>query len=160
MYMDNKIYDALKWIAQYLLPGAATFYFTVGNIWNLPAIEGVVGTIMAVDVFLGAILGLSSMEYQKARLREGDVPLAMGSGADYTPQADTMPWELPSDIYDRIKWLAMIVLPASGTLYLALSGIWGFPYGEEVLGTVAAITTLLGVLLGFSSNQRNKSLKA
>lgn len=53
--------------------------------------------------------------------------------------------------YDILKWVAQYVLPALGTLYFALSGIWGFPYGEEVMGTIVAIDTFLGVILGISS---------
>ena len=58
--------------------------------------------------------------------------------------------------YDILKWIAMYLLPALGTLYFALAGIWGFPYGEEVVGTITAIDTFLGVILGISSAQYNK----
>lgn len=58
--------------------------------------------------------------------------------------------------YDILKWVAQYFLPAVGTLYLALSKIWGFPNGEEVMGTVAAIDTFLGVVLGISSANYNK----
>lgn len=63
--MSNKTYDVLKWIAQILLPALATLYFGLAKIWNLPYPEEVVGTITAVDLFLGALLGLSSIEYKK-----------------------------------------------------------------------------------------------
>lgn len=53
--------------------------------------------------------------------------------------------------YDILKWVALVVLPALGTFYFALSGIWGFPYGEQVVGTITAIDTFLGALLGISS---------
>ena len=59
--------------------------------------------------------------------------------------------------YDVLKWLAMVLLPALGTLYFALAGIWNFPLGEQVLGTIAAIDTFLGVLLGISSAQYNQA---
>lgn len=58
--------------------------------------------------------------------------------------------------YDILKWIAQYFLPAVGALYLALSKIWGFPYGEEVMGTVAAIDTFLGVALGISSANYSK----
>lgn len=60
--------------------------------------------------------------------------------------------------YDVLKWIAMYLLPALGTLYFALAGIWALPYGEEVVGTITAIDTFLGVLLGISSAQYNKTL--
>ena len=59
--------------------------------------------------------------------------------------------------YNVLKWIAMIVLPAFGTLYLTLAGIWGLPYGEEVAGTVAAINTFLGAVLMISTAQYNKA---
>lgn len=58
--------------------------------------------------------------------------------------------------YDILRWITTIVLPAIGTLYFALSGIWGFPYGEQIVGTITAIVTFLGVILGISNVQYNK----
>lgn len=64
---------------------------------------------------------------------------------------------LPDKVYDILKWIAMVVLPAIGTLYFALAGIWGFPFGEEVVGTITAVDTFLGVILGVSTTQYNKT---
>jgi len=63
--LSNKMYDTLKWIAQILLPAAATLYFALSEVWGLPYAKEVVGTISAVDVFLGAVLGISSSMYQE-----------------------------------------------------------------------------------------------
>ena len=63
---------------------------------------------------------------------------------------------LSNKTYDVLKWIAMYLLPALGTLYFALAGIWSFPYGEEVVGTITAVDTFLGVLLGISTAQYNK----
>jgi hypothetical protein len=59
--------------------------------------------------------------------------------------------------YDILKWVALVVLPALGTLYFALSGIWKLPYGEEIVGTITAIDTFLGAILGISTIQYNKN---
>ena len=67
--------------------------------------------------------------------------------------------KLSNKAYDALKWIAMYLLPAIGTLYFALSGIWGLPYGEEVVGTITAVDTFLGVILGISSATYNKSNK-
>ena len=67
MKLSNKTYDILKWIAQYLLPGLGTLYFALVSIWGLPYGEQIVGTITAVDTFLGVILGISTAEYNKAQ---------------------------------------------------------------------------------------------
>lgn len=63
--MSNKVYDALKFVAQIILPALATFYVTLASLWNLPYPEQISGTIMAVDTLLGAILMISSNNYNK-----------------------------------------------------------------------------------------------
>lgn len=72
LQMSNKTYDILKWIAQYLLPASGTLYFAIANIWSLPYGEQVVGTITAIDTFLGVILGISSAAYNKENSSSGD----------------------------------------------------------------------------------------
>ena len=65
MEMDNKVYDVLKWIAQILLPAVATLYFALAQIWGLPYAEQIVGTITAIDAFIGVLLGISTYQYNK-----------------------------------------------------------------------------------------------
>ena len=64
--------------------------------------------------------------------------------------------KLNNKVYDVLKWIALILLPALGTLYFALAGIWGFPYAEQIVGTITAIDTFLGVILGISTTKYNK----
>ena len=64
--------------------------------------------------------------------------------------------KLTNKAYDVLKFIALIVLPAVGTLYFALAGIWGLPYGEQIVGTITAIDTFLGALLGLSTAQYRK----
>ena len=61
-----------------------------------------------------------------------------------------------SKLYDVLKWVAMIVLPALATLYMGLANIWGFPYGEEISGTITLVDTFLGAVLMISTHQYNK----
>ena len=61
--------------------------------------------------------------------------------------------------YDILKYIAQIILPAAGTLYFALAGIWGLPYGEQIVGTLTAIDAFLGAVLKLSSDQYYKGLK-
>lgn len=65
--------------------------------------------------------------------------------------------KLSNKIYDILKWTALYLLPAIGTLYFALAGIWGLPYGEEIVGTITAADTFLGVILGISNAQYKKA---
>ena len=66
---------------------------------------------------------------------------------------------LSDKTYNILKWIALYLLPAIGTLYFALAGIWHFPFGEEVVGTITALDTFLGVILGISSAKYNKENK-
>ena len=66
---------------------------------------------------------------------------------------------LSNRIYDILKYIALIALPAIGTLYFTLSQIWGFPYGEEVVGTIAAVDTFLGTLLQISTAIYKKNVQ-
>ena len=64
--------------------------------------------------------------------------------------------KLPDKIYDVLKWVTMIVLPALATAYVGLASIWGWPYADEVAKTTAVVCTLLGAILGISTAQYNK----
>ena len=63
---------------------------------------------------------------------------------------------ISNSLYDTLKWIVMIVIPALTTAYVGLSGIWGWPYAEEVAKTSAVVCVLLGALLGISTAQYNK----
>ena len=63
---------------------------------------------------------------------------------------------MSNKVYDILKWIAMIVLPASATLYLGLSNVWGLPYGEQVSTTITLVNTFLGTVLMISTHQYNK----
>lgn len=62
---------------------------------------------------------------------------------------------LNDKVYDVLKWITLIVLPACGSLYFGLSGIWGFPHGEEIVGSISVICLFLGSILGISTGQYN-----
>lgn len=69
-------------------------------------------------------------------------------------------FNLSNKVYDILKFIAQILLPALGTLYFALSSVWGstiFPYAEQIVGTITAIDAFLGAILGISSYHYNKS---
>lgn len=68
--MSNKTYDILKWIAQYLLPALGTLYFALARIWGLPYGEQIVGTVAALDTFLGVILGISTAKWKQKNEEE------------------------------------------------------------------------------------------
>lgn len=65
---------------------------------------------------------------------------------------------MSSKTYDILKFIALIVLPALGTLYFALAQIWGLPYGEQIVGTITAIDAFLGAILGVSTASYKKGI--
>lgn len=67
---------------------------------------------------------------------------------------------MPNKVYDILKYITMIFLPAFATLYSALAGIWGLPYGEQIVATIAALTTFMGVTLMVNSANYNAKVKS
>lgn len=61
-----------------------------------------------------------------------------------------MKFTLKDGWYSKLKWLCLIFLPAVSTLYFSIAQIWGLPYGEQILGTIAAVETFIGTLIGIS----------
>lgn len=64
--------------------------------------------------------------------------------------------KIPNKVYDILKWVTMVVIPALATAYVGLSAVWNWPYADEVAKTSAVVCTLLGALLGISTAQYNK----
>lgn len=67
--------------------------------------------------------------------------------------------KLTNKTYNILKWVCLILLPALSTLYWSLSGIWGWPYTEQIIGTIAAVETFLGVIIGISTRTYNEERK-
>ena len=104
--ISNRMYDGLKFVAQIALPAAGTLYFTVAQIWGLPKAEEVVGTVTAVDAFLGVFLGLASKQYDKSSARY-DGALVIENPADgpkmFNLELHTDPYELDKKSEVRFK---------------------------------------------------------
>lgn len=80
---SNKVYDYLKFLALVVLPALATAYFALGGLWDLPNVDEVVGTIVVVDTFLGALLGFSTSQYNKSDARfDGEIVVAPNEVGD------------------------------------------------------------------------------
>ena len=86
--MSNKLYDILKWIAQILLPAIATLYFALAGIWNLPYGEEIVGTITAIDTFIGVLLGISSKTYYNNSQNQIQEPEQVDTGIALNEEFD------------------------------------------------------------------------
>lgn len=105
MYFDNKVYDALKWVAQLLLPALATLYFSIATIWGLPYAEQVIGTITAIGTLLGIVLGISTANYK------GDGTLTI----DLTTMEATVDTELTNMTDKKTVTLKVATVPETAT---------------------------------------------
>lgn len=76
MKMNDKVYDALCWVGKIVLPSLSVFYATLGKIWNLPYVEQIPLTIMAIDVLLNSLLGIANADYYKEQLKEDEGDIA------------------------------------------------------------------------------------
>ena len=65
LLMSDKTYNIMKWIVQYILPGLGVLYAIIAGAAGLPYAEVVLAIVMAVDWFLGVILGISTSQYNK-----------------------------------------------------------------------------------------------
>jgi len=155
MFLTNKVFDTLKWIAQFLLPGLATLYYALSGIWNLPYPKEVVGTIVAFSVFLGALLGITNVQYKDSLYAESKIlsGYSVRTNVIKTFEKGSFPLAMTGDVYEILKWVTLILMPSIGTLYFAVSQLWNLPYGEQVVGTIAALTAFLGLMLGVSTAQ-------
>jgi len=152
MNLSTRAYDILKWITLIVLPALATLYLALAETWNLPYPTEVAGTIAAIDVFLATLMGIS-VGYFRARMstalsRESTQMVAMENGA----------WIFDQNLYKSLTWVAQVLLPGLTALYWALSALWPLPAPNEVVSTLTALDTFLGLILGFSSAQYMKSI--
>ena len=82
---NNKAYDLIKFVALVLLPALGALYFGVAQIWGLPHADEVVGTIVVVDTFLGALIGVTAQQYKNSDARfDGHIQVAPGENEDTT----------------------------------------------------------------------------
>lgn len=151
MILTNRIYDLLKWVTLILLPALSVLYMALAPLWNLPYPTEIAATIAAVDVFLAVLLGISTNTF---KVNNPMYRLNLVKLAGDTDQN----WVLSTPMYDTLTWIAQIFLPALAALYAGLSGVWGLPYSEQIVGTIVALDTFLGLLLGFSTAEFHKKV--
>lgn len=151
MILTNKMYDILKWITLILLPALSVLYMALSPIWGLPYSMEISATIAALDVFLATILSISTNTFKinNPMYRLNLVKLA----GDFNNT-----WIMSTQVYDILTWVAQIFLPATAALYAAISGVWGLPYTDQVVGTIVALDTFLGLVLGFSTAEFHKKV--
>jgi len=101
-FLPSKVYDFLKFVAQIALPAVGTFYATVSGLNHWPNTEEVVGTIMAVDLLLGTLLGLSTLAYNKSDDRfDGEINVVEHPDGKTVMDMQLNKHEDPTDIKDE-----------------------------------------------------------
>ena len=73
MIFPDKVYNILKWICMIALPAIATLWFTLGKIWGFPYLAEVEGTIVAIDTFIGALIGISTIAYNNKQIQDKEL---------------------------------------------------------------------------------------
>ena len=103
--ITGKLYDVLKYCALVVFPALGTAYFTLAQIWGLPAAQEVVGTIVVVDTFLGVVLQISSTQYNKSDAKfDGTIGVTeVDNKLTYTLNLNTDPAELKNMSEARFK---------------------------------------------------------
>jgi len=108
--LSNSTYDTGKWVATILLPAVGALYFGIAQIWGLPAAEEVVGTIVTIEVFLGAILGISTKQYNNSEAKY-DGALVVDTT---NPEKDVLTVEVdkhPMDLVEKQDLTLKVVKP-------------------------------------------------
>lgn len=112
MQFSNKTYNLLKILAQVIFPAAGTLYFALAAIWTLPAAQSVVGTVIAVDTFLGVVLSISSASYKAPVDGTLEVDTHDPVKNTFTISMDTHPQEI-IDQGQKVVKLAVTSAPAT-----------------------------------------------
>lgn len=152
MLLSNKVYDALKWITLILLPAIGVFYLAMANTWALPYGTEIVSSLAALDLFLAALLGISTNKFNVENPMYRLNLVKLGGDSESTS------WILPTNMYEFLSWTAQIFIPAAISLYGALAVVWHLPFPEQVVSTLMAFDAFLGIVLGFSTAQFHKSV--
>ena len=145
--LNDKVYNILRWIVQIVLPAGGALYFALAQFWPVPEPDLVLGSVVAVSTFLGALLGVSNVQYMLS-------DESANNPADLFP-----PSFLSKEAYESLKWLVLILLPSVATLYFTFSKLWGLPYAEEIVGTITSVIAFLGIILGINTYQLNKKIQ-
>lgn len=148
MNIGNRTYDVLKFLALYVLPALASFYAGVSIFWRWPYVKEIISTIMAFDTFLGVFLDLSFIRYK-----------ANQEPMESNPKIELIKFGISPALYDSLLWVAQVFIPGFTTLYYTIALLWGIPYTDSIVGTLAGLDTLLGVILGISNANFKKALK-
>lgn len=152
--ISDRVYDILKWAVGVVLPALAALYVGVSGIFGLPMPEQVASTIMALVLFLGAFLQMSSASWaiERAQLTGRIYKDENGDGIpDY-------PFKMSGPVYETVKWLVQVALPALSVAYVAMAKVWGWPASESVPAVVSAVVLFLSTVLQFSTANYNRAV--
>lgn len=82
-FLSDKQYNFFKFLTVVLFPAIGTLYFALATMWGLPSPEQVLGTILAVETFIGAVVGISTKQYESSGAKySGDINIAKNDGVE------------------------------------------------------------------------------
>lgn len=142
--ISDRTYDILRWAVSVVLPAVAALYAALAALFGWPFAEEISATVVAVVLFLGTFLQAAAAAWAARR------PAMLDENQDGIPD---YPFKMSGPVYDTIKWISRVALPAISVAYVALAQIWGWPYVEMVSAVTAAVVLFMGTILQFSSAQ-------
>jgi len=145
--LADSVYDALTWIVKVLLPGVAAFYLAMSEVFSLPYPKEIAATIAAVIVFLGLFLQVKNATYKMNQVISGVSEL----------RDKVVRFVMSDNLYNTMKFVFAILLPAISVLYLTLADVWNLPYAEAVTSVIAALVIFGTSLLQISSSEYKKA---
>ena len=152
--MSDRTYDIIKWLVSVVLPAAAALYVAFGTMFGLPYGPEISGTVMGFVLLFGAVLQVNHLSWAVDRLAEYGSPI-LDKNRDDIPD---YPFKMSGQLYDTLKWIALIGLPAVSTFYLALSKVWSLSLFPNFQLLVNAVVVFLVAILQFSSMKRNATM--
>lgn len=152
--MSDRVYDIVKWAVGVILPAIAVLYGAWAPIFGFPMPEKVAGTVMALVMFLGAFLQLSSQAWALERVKLTG-KIFRDDNNDGIPD---YPFKMSGKVYETLKWFAQVALPAIGVAYTAMAPLWGLPYAEEAPLFTGALVIFLNTVLQFNSAMYRKAV--
>lgn len=145
--LSNKTYDILKWVVTILMPALAALYMALASIFGWPYGEEVSATVMAFVMFLSAFVQANSAAYAVRTPQMTDMMFI----------AEPYLFQMSKELYDTLKWIVQVALPAVSVAYMAMAEIWGLGLTAEVTGVTAALVAFLSAILQISSTNFQKA---
>ena len=151
--MTDRVYDIAKWLVSVVLPALGILYVALSDVFGLLVPDSVMATVMAIVLFMGMFVNANGQKWAMARL-EATGTMIRDTNLDGIPD---YPFRMSGDLYDSLKWLTQVFLPAVAVMYTSMGDIWSLPNADTVSVVLGAFIIFMSSILQFSSTQWAKA---